>query len=99
MKNCAWFPDEEICRKKEIPEWIRRQRKIAKKVKGGFDAGCFTKRMLELECMITAGLKGVDPDKGPPKDQEESWLKKHPPLSAEYRENKRKNMLKVQQRT
>ena len=32
----AWFSDEDICRLADVPEWVRRQRKISRKaVMGG----------------------------------------------------------------
>lgn len=80
LENGCWFPDEEICRKGSPPEFVRRQKRIAKKL--DFDAGCFTKKMLEQKCKITSALKGIDPDKGCPHDLEDAWLKKHPAFIA-----------------
>jgi len=72
----AWFPTEDTCRLQPLPEWVKRQRKIAKKI--GFEAGCFTVRMLQRKCNITVALKGIDPDRGPVKNYEGKWLEKHP---------------------
>ena len=80
VEYCAWFPDEEICRKADVPDWVRRQKKTAKKVDYDFERGCFTMRMLERKCMIKAGTTGVDPNKGDPHDLEDEWLENHPTL-------------------
>ena len=79
VKNCAWFPDEEICRVRPYhADWVRRQVEIQKKVGDDPEAGCFTVKMLERQCVLTKKTTGADPDKGPPHRQEESWLKEHP---------------------
>jgi len=80
MQHCAWFPDEDICPLRFVPEWIKRQRRIAKATNRSFEAGCFTVRMLKRRCRITQGIKGADPDKGPPEEQEQDWLNAHPVL-------------------
>ena len=33
LKVGLWYPEEEICRLKKIPDWIKQQKKIAKKTK------------------------------------------------------------------
>ncbi len=78
IKHCAWFPDEEICRKRDVPEWVKRQKRIAKKVNYDFERGCFTVNMLMRKAQITSKMYGVDPGKGPAHSQEERWLKYHP---------------------
>jgi hypothetical protein len=45
----TWFPDEDICRLANIPEWVKRQRKISKKAAPG---GYFTLAMLRHDCRI-----------------------------------------------
>ena len=85
----AWFADEPVCRLHEVPEWVKRQRKITKT---GIDesAGCFTLPMLERDCMIKKGITGIDPD-GTDSEREaaeKAWLEKHPvkkPISEEMR--------------
>ncbi|MDR1896357.1 MAG: hypothetical protein LBR10_06165 [Prevotellaceae bacterium] len=29
--GCTWFPDEDICRLVDVPDWVKRQRKIFRK--------------------------------------------------------------------
>lgn len=68
----VWFPDEDICKLRDVPGWVKKQRKIAKKV-SGYDT-CFTKKMLEHNCKITT--VGIDPNKD--KDNEErKWIRNH----------------------
>jgi len=76
VSHAAWFPDEEICRLADSPEWVSRQKKISKKLT--FESGCFTVRMLERKCRFTSGQLGVDPAKGNPHNLEDAWLKEHP---------------------
>jgi hypothetical protein len=81
----TWFPEEDICRLVDVPEWVKRQRKIARKAAEG---GYFTRAMLEHPCRITQGMKGIDPD-GSDKERaadEEVWFKAHPAITEEERE-------------
>jgi hypothetical protein len=78
LSHSSWFADEEICRKRPVPEWVKRQRRIAKKLNFDNERGCFTKKMLERKAKISFKMHGVDPSKGPPHKQEEKWLKNHP---------------------
>jgi len=80
MQHCAWFPDEDICPLRFVPEWVKRQRRIAKATDRCFERGCFTVRMLQRRCVIGKAIAGVDPDKGPPEDQETEWLETHPKI-------------------
>jgi hypothetical protein len=77
VSKTAWFADEPVCRLHGVPEWVKRQRKIAKT---GADetAGCFTLPMLERRCVIGKKISGIDPD-GTEADREEAeknWLEK-----------------------
>ena len=89
VENTAWFPGEEICRLVDIPEWVKRQRKIAKKA--GNSEGFFTLSMLQCDCRISQGLKGIDPDgtDSERKAAEKAWLEKHPAITEEQREKLR----------
>ena len=85
----VWFADEPVCRLHDVPEWVKRQRKI---VKTGADetAGCFTLPMLERGCMIKKGITGIEPDgtDSELKETEKVWLEKRPakePISEETR--------------
>jgi hypothetical protein len=84
----TWFPDEDMCRLSDIPEWVKRQKKISKKAAPG---GYFTLAMLMQDCHISKGIKGIDPD-GTDKERttdEAAWLKVHPVMTAETREKMR----------
>ena len=89
VAKTAWFADEPVCRLHDVPEWVKRQRKLAK-TSGNETAGCFTLPMLERDCMIKKGITGIDPD-GTDSEQEaaeKAWLEKHPakkPISEETR--------------
>jgi hypothetical protein len=80
----VWYPGESVCRREGIPDWVKRQRKIANKVtKRGF----WTKAMFEHDCQIRAGTEGIDPEtysKDIPKAVE-NWKLEHPAYTAEER--------------
>ncbi len=45
----VWNPDEQICRKNPKPNWVKQQRRIAKRGDNGM--GAFTVRMLRARCI------------------------------------------------
>ena len=81
----TWFPGEPICRLLDVPDWVKRQRRIAKKAAPG---GSFTLAMLQRDCRIAQGIKGINPDRtGKERAQEEIvWLKSHPAITEAERE-------------
>jgi hypothetical protein len=84
----CWFPDEDICRLAEVPEWVRRQRKVSRKA--ALD-GYFTLAMLRHDCRISKGMKGIDPN-GTDEERtagEAAWFKARPVMTAETREKLR----------
>jgi hypothetical protein len=85
----AWFADEDICRLSDVPEWVRRQRTIYRKAAmGGARGGYFTLAMLEHDCRISKGIKGIDPD-GTDKERaagEAAWFTAHTVITQEERE-------------
>jgi hypothetical protein len=79
-KEPIWYPDEEICRKrKDLPDWVRQQRKIAKKAKPENFWHYFTLEMLKVRFRVTSSVKGLDPnlDLEKEKRQLKAWHKKH----------------------
>jgi hypothetical protein len=81
----TWFPDEDICRLSDIPEWVKRQRKVSRKAALG---GYFTLAMLRHDCRISKGTKGIDPN-GTDKQRaadEAAWFEAHPVITKEERE-------------
>jgi hypothetical protein len=88
----TWFPDEDICRLVAVPEWVKRQRKVSRKAALGCAlSGYFTLAMLEHDCRISRGMKGIDPDGTDAKRaaEEAAWFKAHPVITAEEREKLR----------
>jgi hypothetical protein len=97
----TWFPghstepqgegsplDEDICRLADIPAWVKRQRKVSRKAAEG---GYFTLAMLEQDCRILKGMKGIDPD-GTDQERaadEAAWFNVHPVITEEERERNR----------
>jgi hypothetical protein len=88
QEKTAWFPDEDVCRLSDVPDWVKRQRKISRKAAQG---GYFTHAMLKQDCRIAQGIKGIDPD-GTDKEREKdeaTWFKAHPAFTEEQREKMR----------
>ena len=87
--KATWFANEPVCRLHDIPEWVKRQRKIAKT---GADetAGCFTLSMLERRCVIGKKISGIDSDvpEADREDAEKSWLDKHLPIKPKSNEER-----------
>jgi hypothetical protein len=91
LKDGLWYPDEEICVLRNAPDWVRRQRKIAKRTKGDYRIGFFCHRMLDRNIKVSAGIKGLDPEKDL-EPQLSRWLDAHPgmkPLTEEERDRVR----------
>lgn len=81
LEQAVWFADEEICRLREVPDWVKRQRKIAKTGVTA-DAGCFTLPMLEQHCYTSNKIKGITPEAAgeEKKEAEKDWLNRHKPI-------------------
>jgi len=72
--HCAWFPDEDVCPLRDVPTWVRRQRRIAKAVGKNAAAGCFTAKMLAHPCVIRPGIKGLDPETAITESRVSAWV-------------------------
>ena len=94
----VWFADEPVCRLNDVPEWVKRQRKIAKT---GADetVGCFTLSMLERRCVIGKKISGIDPDGTETEREvaERNWLEKHPPVKPKSDEEREKLVSRMRQ--
>jgi hypothetical protein len=76
--NYCWYPDEEICRKRKgLPDWVRQQRKIAKKAKPENYWHYFKLEMLKVRFRVTASVKGLDPDNLNEEAQLRAWRKRN----------------------
>ncbi len=79
LKVEIWYPDEEICRLKSVPNWVKIQKKIVKKTKD--KNTYYTYEMLNRNCKVGTGMTGLNPDK-PEELQLIAWLEKHPQKKA-----------------
>lgn len=61
LKQCLWFPSEPVCRLRDAPEWVGKQRIIAR-LKGIDREKYFTLRMLQRITEIDSQLEGADPE-------------------------------------
>jgi hypothetical protein len=76
--NYIWYPDEDICRKRKgLPDWVRQQRKIAKKAKPENFWHYFTLDMLKVRFRVTSSVKGLDPNKPNEEAQLRAWRKRN----------------------
>lgn len=75
-----WYPEEDICKwtKANQCQIVKTQRKIKKKCTN--DDGYFTPAMLDINCMVKKGIKGLDPDAKNQWKKELQWIKAHPPV-------------------
>ena len=73
IKNGIWYPDEPICKGEEFQQvpWIKKQKQIAA-LKFKADNGFYTVKMLNAIHVITANIRGADPDEP---DPESAWFK------------------------
>ncbi|UCF13210.1 MAG: hypothetical protein JSW06_02855 [Thermoplasmatales archaeon] len=74
LKSSTWYPSEQTCSKPGF-NWISNQRKIAKKTQ--CQETYYTFNMLNRNCIISKGMKGLDPEKEEG-DQLKKWLEKRP---------------------
>jgi hypothetical protein len=70
-----WYPGEDICRSRIYGNlsWIQAQRKLIKAAADGY----FTMEMLNRDCILKSGIRGLDPDREE-RPQLQEWLRKHP---------------------
>ena len=92
--KAIWYPDEEICRLKKTPDWIKRQKKIAKKTKD--KDMYYTYEMLNRNCKVGNGMTGLNPDKSE-EPQLEDWFKKHSPKKA-LSEKQKNNLVEARKK-
>jgi len=101
-KKCLWYPDEEICKnKKNMPDWVKQQRKIAKKVNPDNYWHYFTIDMLKVRFRVTTAVKGIDPNIGESL-QLKQWFKRNKGIkkrmiSDELREQKKELLAKARE--
>jgi len=96
LKIGIWYPDEEICRLKTVPNWVKIQKKISKRTKD--NNKYYTYKMLNQNCKICRGILGLNPDKPEePQLEEEDWLKKHPPKKA-FSEKRKKILVEARKK-
>ncbi len=56
-----WFPGEPVCKLKDAPDWVDKQRKI-NRIKEIDTSKFFTLKMLNAIESVTADIDGVDPE-------------------------------------
>jgi len=101
-KNYIWYPDEEICTKKRnLPEWVKQQRKVVKKAHPDNFWFYFTMDMLKVKFRVTKSVKGLDPDKEE-SPQLKQWFKRNKgtkkrKLSNEQKKQRREQLAKARE--
>lgn len=93
VNKCIWYPGEAICSLVDVPEFVKRQRRIARLAS---DTGYFTAEMLGHGFILRKGLRGLDPDRPAMYRTEDvqRWLDDHPAISEEKRAKMRERALK-----
>jgi hypothetical protein len=88
LQLCAWFADEDVCRRADYTRlhWVRRQKKIASITSKDPARGCFSHAMLCQDCRLTRRLRGLDPSVGEINElRVHRWILEHPKITEEYR--------------
>jgi hypothetical protein len=99
--NYCWYPDEDICRRRKgLPDWVRQQRKIAKKAKPDNYRYYLTLEMLKVRFRVTSSVKGLDPDNLNEEAQLRAWRKrnkgsKKKKITEKQREQKRRILMET----
>lgn len=77
LKDLIWYPQEEICHRRNVPDWVRKQRAIVK-VRAPSDR-YFTVDMLEALKQVRKGIEGINPDQPleQAKEAERKWIARH----------------------
>ena len=95
LKTGIWYSDEEVCRLKSVPNWVKIQKKIAKKTKD--KNTYYTYEMLNRNCKVGTGMTGLNPDKSE-ELQLIAWLEKHP-LKKALSEKQKKILVEARKKS
>jgi len=68
--KCLWFADEPVCTSRKVPDWVRKQRRIAR-LPNTDPSKYFTLYMLNATRRISHGLRGADPNHA---DADRVWV-------------------------
>ena len=80
VKSAVWYPDEGICKLYRNRQYIKTQKKIAKKTRNRDTF--YTFDMLNKNIRVTSAIDGLNPDKDI-EEQVERWNKAHPEITEE----------------
>jgi hypothetical protein len=61
-KKGIWFPDAPICKLKDVPDWVKQQRRIAYQIKARNAETYFELVMLETPFRVKSTVSGIVPD-------------------------------------
>lgn len=85
LAQACWYPGEPVCKLRQVPKWVKKQRRIAKALgiakdadKGIEDYGAFTVKMLEVIRAVSSKIKGINFET----ETEQAWLNKRRVLSV-----------------
>lgn len=100
LRDCAWFPDEEVCLRRDHSDTpiVRAQKRIARATGKDFERGCFTVEMLAGITSIGKKTRGLDPEEPITPARVATWLsgfKGRKPLTDEQRAVLRARALKM----
>lgn len=68
--RCLWFADEPVCTLRKVPDWVRKQRRIARLPNTDLSK-YFTLYMLNATRRIGCGVRGADPNHA---DADKVWV-------------------------
>ena len=87
LVNCAWFPDESICRRETYASlpWVQKQHRIARATGRDSERGCFSQLMLAHDCRVYKTIQGLDPETAITVERAQKWIKDHPAITEPRR--------------
>ena len=102
-RKCLWYPGEEICKlKRNLPDWVKQQKKIAAKIQPENLESYFNLDMLKVPFRVTKQVRGLDLNEDVEDEPKylKAWFRiykgtKPRKLTANARETKRQNMAKA----
>jgi hypothetical protein len=62
VELCLWYPDENVCGRRDVPYWVRVQRRIVRLVGKCSEVGFFNVASLRNIKIVREGIRGCNPD-------------------------------------
>ncbi len=88
LESHIWFPRDPVCRRREMPEWVTRQKRI-RRLKSVDQESYFTVRMLTRLPQAAKDIAGISVDDPV---AESTWLRHHREKKSRQRARKSRQL-------